>query len=135
MPNEPRTVREAGYTGLTTLKGLVAFDDRNPILDALIGAQGRVVYTAEDVEAAANHIPERTMIDCGQYGSRHTTFRSWSERKDIARAAITAAGGVVADEVVVVDGEIRFRAHPVTNGKYAALGKGDTIHITRAKEE
>ena len=98
------------------------------ILDALIGAQGRVVYTEEDVEAV------RAALAPFIYGKEFADLEfldsdSVGENKllPMARAAITAAGGVVADEVV-----------PVKSGTQVMFPKPPgrcTLYIVRAKEE
>ncbi len=144
MP-ETRTVRDAADvppTGHST--SILVFDGDNPILDALIGCQGRVVYTEEDVEAAANRIPERVTTDC-LCGRRYHHMRSFDERKDIARATITEAGGVVADEVMMhaVDtadgdnGSIRWLNSPDPDEEWSFtdLLPGDKLYIDRAKED
>ena len=134
MTDEPRTVREAGYTGLTTLKGLVAFDDRNPILDALIGAQGRVVYTAEDVERCTTAVGVELIKVASQVGETMTfdvTNESLEQKcSRIACAAITAAGGVVTDEVVEVACPSMSDALWVTDTRM--LNDGDKLYIVRA---
>ena len=131
MTDEPRTVREAGHTGVATLTGLVAFADGNPIHDALIGAQGRVIYTVEDVERAITTLNE-WLAGCGfdvsEYDLRHAT-----------RAVITAAGGVVVDEFWEVDcpATIKIRDEDKSHTKLLMYGllPGDKLYIERAEEE
>jgi len=114
---------------------------RSGILDALIGCQGRVVYTEEDVEAAAKTIVARQ--------SRQTAVMWWmltdDEKREVintARETLTTAGGVVADEVVECgngeamavhagDGERSVMDTPCV----ALLRPGDILYIVRAKEE
>ena len=129
MPDEPRTVRDAGHTGLATLKGLVAFGLGNPILDALIGAQGRVVYTAEDVERA---------VDALRQGIETVVWDSG----EVVRKILTAAGGVVVDKVMtqavdMVDGDngsVRWlnSTGPNEEWSFLDLRPGDKLYIVRA---
>ena len=129
MPDTPRTVRECADDA--DCEGNYSFDGDAPILNALIGAQGRVVYTEEDVEAAANRIPERVTTDC-LCGRRYHHMPSFDERKDIARAAITAAGGVVADKVYACrEWEASIQRE---DGALLLLGRGDIVYIVRAEE-
>ena len=115
-----------------------------PVLDALIGAQGRVVYTAEDVERAAK---VARLVSWGENGFR--AGLPWeeldeSERnawRQVAHAALAAAGGVVVDEVITQadgdNGSIRWlnSTDPDEEWSFTDLHPGDRIHITRAKGE
>ena len=105
------------------------------LLDALIGCQGRVVYTAEDVERAAKALADaESMRECGKprLPGAYVFFL------DDARAALTAAGGVVVDEVwrdfTVVEAGIKG-----PDGQYVplpdVLDDGDKLYIERAEEE
>ena len=131
--SETRIVRDAADappTGHST--SILVFDGDNPILDALIGCRGRVVYTAEDVEAAGEAVKDGVTVHFDEVGDiTHVTY----DVDAIARAAITAAGGVVADE-----GPLRLQEYPepqtvLVDGGLIELGTGDTLYIVRAKEE
>ena len=107
-----------------------------PVLGALIGAQGRVVYTAEDVERAAKALADaESMRECGKprLPGAYVFFL------DDARAAITAAGGVVCEEFWEVDClatiKIRDEDKPKTKLVMYGLLPGDKLYIVRAKEE
>ena len=135
--SEPRTVKEWAWRYLpaevyNALMGAKHRGNCEPhistFLDALIGCQGRVVYTEEDVEAV------RAALAPFIYGKEFADLEfldsdSVGENKllPMARAAITAAGGVVADEVV-----------PVKSGTQVMFPKPPgrcTLYIVRAKEE
>ena len=128
MP-ETRTVRDAADvppTGHNT--SILVFDGDNPILDALIGCQGRVVYTEENLLAAGHAYEDahRAALDTNDYEAGLIAG---------ARAAITAAGGVVADEVVEIaneDGHIQHTAHKDdAEYSYIDVAPGDKLYITR----
>lgn len=108
------------------------------ILDALIGAQGRVVYTAKDVAAAAKVVCRECPMrdrDCVFLNEGEESKCGYSP--DIARAVITAAGGVVADKVVEVDGVSEARVG-VRNAKGWSVEKfsdGDKLYVVRPKKE
>ena len=104
-----------------------------PVLGALIGAQGRVVYTAEDVERAA--APFCALCPgCEPHARLGVT--GCKEALAIARLAITAAGGVVADEVVearcghALGYDDIHCVSPVVR-----VHDGDKLYIARAKGE
>ena len=128
MP-ETRTVRDAADappTGHCT--SILVFDGDNPILDALIGCQGRVVYTEESLLAAGHAYEDahRAALDTNDYEAGLIAG---------ARAAITAAGGVVADEVVEVDrDEARVRVGDAEGSWLEEFFDGDKLYIVRAKE-
>ena len=102
------------------------------LLDALIGAQGRVVYTEETLLAAGQAYEEahRAALDTNDYEAGLIAG---------ARAAITAAGGVVADKVRT------FAVHEKASLKVTKprevvriplkVHPGDILYIVRAKEE
>ena len=152
MP-ETRTVRDerCGLLPIrskTAVKNNVVFAQNAPILDALIGAQGRVVYTEEDVEAAARAAWKYqtrfnpTEHRCEWEELEPTSRAVW---RSSTRAAITAAGGVVADEVMEVECSSRltdgtYDVRPVGvsgGGQWLTVGfrDGDKLYIVRAKEE
>ena len=102
----------------------------NRILDALIGCQGRVVYTEESLLAAGHAYEDahRAALDTNDYEAGLIAG---------ARAALTAAGGVVADEVV--EATERQRVMGTTTGGGSAswtwhIRPGDKLYIVRAKE-
>ena len=108
----------------------------DPILDALVGCQGRVIYTAEDVAAAAKaayieFLPTGPMLPWRKLGSDDRA--EWCE---LARAAITAAGGVVVDEVVELTGPLLWVKQ---NSEVVEMNDGDILYIqrvaTRDKED
>ena len=120
MPDTPRTVGDAYNKGIDadSARGSAVYVFLRDYGDALIGCQGRVVYTAEDVEVV------RAALAPFIYGKEFADLEfldsdSVGENKllPMARAAITAAGGVVAEEVVVP----QFPR--------------DILYIVRAKEE
>ena len=149
MPDTPRTVR-AWLGGLTDLRD---HDDTRRcagwlemqleaagILDALIGCQGRVVYTEEDVEAV------RAALAPFIYGKEFADLEfldsdSVGENKllPMARAAITAAGGVVAEEVRTFAGyekaSLKVTKPREVVGIPLKVHPGDILYIVRAKEE
>ena len=144
MPDTPRTLRDvlmqAGIDKwiLTWPEG-PTLADANSIagvsLDALIGCQGRVVYTAEDVEAV------RAAMAPYLYGEAFADLEFLDHIGEekllaMARAAITAAGGVVADGVGYVskEGSLGCRDR---EGRHDVLPllRGDILYIVRAKEE
>ena len=112
MPDEPRTlgeiIRDAREEAKLTDAGLLRGDFKDGFIsaldevderfgDALIGAQGRVVYTAEDVERAARAMTEYLGV---QFVWKSYDRLTASEREvvlEAARLALTAAGGVVMD--------------------------------------
>ena len=128
MP-ETRTVRDAADvppTGHST--SILVFDGDNPILDALVGCEGRVVYTEESLLAAGHAYEDahRAALDTNDYEAGLIAG---------ARAAITAAGGVVADEVVEV---MLGRTVTVRVGAGILdmkLAPSDILYIVRAKGE
>ena len=90
MP-DTRTVRDAADappTGHST--SILVFDGDNPILDALIGAQGRVVYTEESLLAAGHAYEDahKAALNTNDYEAGLIAG---------ARAVLTEAGGVVAE--------------------------------------
>ena len=121
------------------------------ILDALIGCQGKVVYTAKDVERVAKvHYEAVAKKYGGELGWEYVnTSERLREQRDwlleTARAALTAAGGVVADEVMtqavdMVDGDngsVRWlnSTGPNEEWSFLDLRPGDKLYIVRAKEE
>lgn len=149
MPDEPRTVRDVLLQHHAEIE---LRDDHvdgdlhalKPFLDALIGCNGKVVFTAEDVERAANSVPAQHTIDCS-CGRKHHHFWSFDERKAIARAAITAASGVVCDEAMVQvvdaidgdDGSVRWldSTDPDEEWSFTKLRPGDKLYIVRVKED
>ena len=94
--------------------------------DALIGAQGRVVYTEEDVERC-----------------EEAAGLAWVHGKSIqemTRAVLTAAGGVVANKVVEVrdycETDISVPSFDANGDPdYIRIYGGDTLYIVRAKED
>ena len=137
MPDTPRTLWElvhqffqgayvGGHIDMTLFLNNV--DAYGP--DSLIGAQGRVVYTKEDVERAA---AVYCTADADETGIEFDLL--WRDDKPryliIARKAITAAGGVVADEVVEVG---HYLSIPLADGSVHA-DPGDILYTVRAKEE
>ena len=133
MPDTPRTVRDRyEYTDPMEdgAEEAVCFYPNNPILDALIGCQGRVVYTEEDVERCEEAVRRNVLVATG--GRVHLATKHC---RGIVRAAITAAGGVVADEVVEV-GELRKDCPVPSDGEPLRMcSDGDKLYIVRAKEE
>ena len=143
MP-DTRTVRDAADappTGHST--SILVFDGDNPILDALIGAQGRVVYTEEDVEAAGKAFWEQTRylrVD----KLNDVVWEELSPRRRIelceeAQAILTAAGGVVAEEVRTFAGyekaSLKVTKPREVVGIPLKVHPGDILYIVRAKEE
>ena len=139
MP-DTRTVRERAtelfeeYPGTPWEECVYAAAQKLGVMDALIGCQGRVVYTAEDVEAA------RLALAPFLYGEDFADLEFLDHVGEdkllpMARAFITAAGGVVADE-----GPLRLQEYPepqtvLVDGGLIELGTGDILYIVRAKEE
>ena len=107
----------------------MAHSKLDPILDALIGAQGRVVYTGESLLAAGHAYEDahRAALDMNDYEAGLLAG---------ARAAITTAGGVVVDRIGYVskEGSIVCRDR---EGRHDVLPllKGDTLYVVRAKKE
>ena len=152
MPDTPRTVRE-WMDGLNVADGIpLAGYFPDAFLGALIGAQGRVVYTAEDVEraavaavAAASGLDETgAEWDELMEGMWNESYDEAVERfKKVARAAITAAGGVVADESTkIVSNRVVVELTRVISSDDSddattctELHRGDKLYIVRAKEE
>ena len=107
---------EAAYLNNVLVYNTVNALRESGLWDALVGAQGRVVYTAEDVDRAVEAfelVPDGTLAS------------------DAVKALLTAAGGVVADEVVTVwmDGGVYTgddSEHPFTN-----LDERDALFIVR----
>ena len=97
--------------------------------DALIGAQGRVVYTEEDVETAAIAGYEEEFSEIA-WEDANEVVQDVARR--IARAAITAAGGVVADKVL--ESEFSHDIYEVDNDHLVEIDPGDKLYIVRAKE-
>jgi len=105
---------------------------------ALIGCQGWVVYTAEDVEAGC-----RAQLGCE--GAPPSLWDEMSEDEQEAwlfklRLGITAAGGVVADESteIVSDRVVVELTRVIPNDDATTcteLRRGDKLYIVRAKEE
>ena len=102
----PETVRTLRYYHIdepcdydAVMRGDAVLHVPTRLLDALVGAQGRVVYTAEDVEAAAkaayarHNTPDRTLAPPLIW--EELSARKRGDWFAIARAAITAAGGMV----------------------------------------
>ena len=125
MPDTPRTVRE-WMDGLDVADGIpLAGYFPEAFLDALIGCQDRVVYTAEDVEAAVDAVA-RVRFDPERAGRHMSDYL-----RAVTVTAITAAGGVVADEVVEIG---HYLSIPLADGSVHA-DPGDILYIVRAKEE
>jgi hypothetical protein len=82
------------------------------------------VVTAEGLEAGGDAVAEalRKLLP----GSWETHPRDCD---DIAAAAITAAGGIVPDEVVALNGPLLWVKQ---NGDVVEMGDGDTLYIKRA---
>ena len=111
--------------------------------DALIGCQGRVVYTAEDVEAAGKAFWEQTRylrVD----KLNDVVWEELSPRRRIelceeAQAILTAAGGVVAEEVRTFAGyekaSLKVTKPREVVGIPLKVHPGDILYIVRAKEE
>ena len=115
------------------------------ILDALIGCQGKVVYTAKDVERVAKvHYEAVAKKYGGELGWEYVnTSERLREQRDwlleTARAALTAAGGVVADEVVEVrdycETDISVPSSDANGDPdYIRIYGDDKLYIVRAKE-
>ena len=131
MPETPRTVGERAtelfeeYPGTPWEECVYAAAQKLGVMDALIGCQGRVVYTEESLLAAGHAYEDahRAALDTNDY-----------EAGLIAgtRAAITAAGGVVADEVVVNALHVGLGTLPDGSTE---VHEGDILYIVRAKEE
>ena len=143
MP-DTRTVRERAtelfeeYPGTPWEECVYAAAQKLGVMDALIGCQGRVVYTEEDVDAAA-----KVLVRTGHQGVAPEIADLWEKTSDYVRdfwrkrviEIITAAGGVVADE-----GPLRLQEYPepqtvLVDGGLIELGTGDILYIVRAKEE
>ena len=143
MPDTPKTVREL----LSPRWPLVPDDverrdtwreawdqlQQSGILNALIGAQGRVVYTEEDVEAMGKAISQELgmMVQRGIPEAEGFPL--------IARAAITAAGGVVADKVRTFAMHEKATLKVTKPREVVRIPLGvhpdDKLYIVRAKEE
>ena len=91
---------------------------------------GDKLYTEEDVEAAAKAAAEAHGFVW--HGLSSVKRDTWLAAQ---RAAITAAGGVVADEVVEVDrDEARVRVGDAEGSWLEEFFDGDKLYIVRAKE-
>ena len=132
MPDTPRTVRE-WMDGLNVADGIpLAGYFPDAFLDALIGAQGRVVYTEEDVERGAvalcDYHDEVAPVDANGRSWPRLTDDSKGLYQKQARAAITAAGGVVVDEVVELTGPLLWVKQ---NSEVVEMNDGDKLYIKR----
>ena len=103
----------------------------DPILDALVGCQGKVIYTAEDVERAEKAVQHEVVR---KLLGEADPSEDYSAR--LTRAAITAAGGVVVDEVVELTGPLLWVKQ---NSEVVEMNDGDILYIqrvvTRGKED
>ena len=123
MP-EAKTIQELYNAKVEKHDGAVAmtiFSFLGEVGSALIGAQGRVVYTEEDVERCEE--------------AAGLTWVHGKSIQEMTRAVITAAGGVVADEVVEVDEDIGETAVLACVRTTTVVAGGDKLYIVRAKEE
>jgi len=156
MPDTLRIVRdwiEAEWPDVPDMESTSEFDmgihegmhrcggalKRSGILDALVGAHGGVVYTAEDVERAAEvlcdaerqqDMADGVEPDCLNTAWVDTCEAGREEWRVLVRAAISAAGGVVVDEVVEVACPSMSDALWVTDTRM--LNDGDKLYIVRA---
>ncbi len=131
MSDTPRTVQDAYNKGIdadSTSESTV-YGFLRDYGNALIGAQGRVVYTEETLLAAgiAYEDAHRAALDMNDYEAGLIAG---------ARAAITAAGGVVADEVVEVrdycETDISVPSSDANGDPdYIRIYGGDKLYITR----
>ena len=141
MP-DTRTVRERAtelfeeYPGTPWEECVYAAAQKLGVMDALIGCQGRVVYTAEDVEAV------RAAMAPYLYGEAFADLEFLDHIGEekllaMARVAITAAGGVVVDEVVKEHGDspIYLGWTSAERTETVTAESGDILYIVRAKEE
>jgi hypothetical protein len=132
-------------------KAVREFLEHNNLLDALVNPD--FIVTAERVEAAAKAMLAKILEqdkDANLDYHSVTGFYSWEDCSEqgrqqwceVATAAITAAGGIVPDEVVEVgagwgavvigDEGLELAHEDYTNELSVAVHSGDRIYIVRA---
>ena len=98
--------------------------------DALVGCQGRVVYTAEDVEAAKSILADAMGCFADDDDKEADEWLN-----DYLVRILTAAGGVMADEVVEVRGDssVTVGFDAPERAVMIMVRRGDILHIVRAE--